>query len=66
VGVLAISDSSAMLLDKLSMMFGACSMLQGGKSPLVVWKDVNIDEAVEVSHNTATFNTGACSATAKL
>lgn len=33
--------------------------LQGGKSPAIVWKDVDIDEAVEQCHNAIMYNTGA-------
>lgn len=33
--------------------------LQGGKSPLIVWKDVDVDKAVEDAHFGLFFNVGS-------
>ncbi|KAG7675100.1 hypothetical protein Ndes2526A_g07854 [Nannochloris sp. 'desiccata'] len=36
----------------------------GGKSPLIVWKDADIDEAVKLAHNGLFFNKAECCAAA--
>lgn len=34
----------------------AVTLELGGKSPLIIWKDANLDEAVEVAHMSLFFN----------
>jgi acyl-CoA reductase-like NAD-dependent aldehyde dehydrogenase len=36
------------------------SLELGGKSPLIVWSDADMDTAVEVAHSAIMFNHGQC------
>jgi len=35
-----------------------CTLELGGKLPVIVWKDANIDEVVDAAHQAIMFNTG--------